>query len=301
MDWRCAKKDILFMPSRLFEQYLIEKGYITREMSLKVAERESTVDQHLFAVAISKGCLSEEQLSQIDAAGRDHTTSALEQAIRAGMLTPDQIEEFRKVPAQPSVFLGEALIKKGFMTPIQFSRAYAGFQREFPQPRHIRYKLPTNISPSHRSIVVAFLEAFVDTFIHYSKHDLRVASTSTELPKYDHTHMWTFLQKVYTNGYFHIIMSIPEPIMRTTGAEMLRCEVTTVDDTVVDALSKLFNVFIGKACTKLNEAGLSLSTTQPAVTHGVRTYPARPNKVVTLNVETMKDCLTLVFAFTDAP
>jgi hypothetical protein len=256
---------------------------------------EATTDPCLFAVAISKGCLSEEQLSQIDAAH-----SPLEQAIRAGMLTLDQIEKLRRLPPAPCISLGEALIRKGYLTAIQFSRAYAEFRREYPQPPRIRCKLPAGTNPSHRDIVYVFLQAFVEAFVHYSKHDLRVASTSTELPNYDHSHIWTFLQKVYTDGFFHVIMSVPEPIMRNIGTVMLRREVTTVDQAVVDAISELVNVFIGKACAKLNEVGVSSSTIPPAIAHGVRTYPARPNKVVTLNMETMQDCLTLVFAFTDS-
>lgn len=287
------------MPSRLFEQYLIEKGYITREMARQAVGTVTTVDQHLFAVALSQGYLSKEQLSQIDAAGRDNDSSPLEQAILAGMLNPDQIERLRRIPPQPGVSLGEALIKKGFMTPAQFSRACAEFRRDHPQQSRIRCSLPANTAPSHRNLVNAFFEAFVEVFVHYSKHNLRVASTSTELPTFDHSHMWTFLQKVYTDGYFHLILTIPEPIMKRLGAEILRCEVTHVDNAVIDAVSKMANAFVERSCEKLNNAGISSSTTPPSVTHGVRTYPARPVKVVTLNMEAMKDSLTLTFAFTD--
>ena len=65
---RCAEEDILFMPSRLFEQYLIKKGYITREMSHEAVEMASAIEPPLIAVAISKGCLSEEQLSHLGVA-----------------------------------------------------------------------------------------------------------------------------------------------------------------------------------------------------------------------------------------
>ena len=187
------------------------------------------------------------------------------------------------------------------MSPLQSSRPHEEIQRESSQQPRIRCKLPVDLSPFHRDVVSAFFEAFVDAFVHYGKHDLRVASVSTELPKYDHTHLWTFRQKVYANGHFHVIMSISEHIIRTIGSEMLQREVTTVDNTVVDAISELVTVFTGKACANLNEKGISLRITPPTVTHGVRTYPAKPNKVVALNMETMKDFLTLVFAFTDTP
>ncbi|MBN1270084.1 MAG: chemotaxis protein CheX [Kiritimatiellae bacterium] len=286
------------MPSRFFGQYLMEKGIITREMFLEAVRQQSAIDLPLCSQAITGGLLTEEQVARLDQDGRRSALPPLEEAVRLGMLTFSQLEELGNACPQKHLLFAEALIRKGFLSLSQAARALAQYRADFPDQPAVNSALPADAAIPHRDIVRAVLQAFMSVLVHYTKQVVRVASLSTGPPERVDT-PWVFGQRIVSEVPCDIFLAVPEALALTIAREMLHAETVSMDDLAVDAITEFLNVVVGTACGALSEAGLRAQAAPPEAISAERLCQRRPAAAVTLNLETTKGALLLLFAFPD--
>mgnify|MGYP001595311946 CR=1 FL=1 len=150
------------MATKLFGQFLLERGAISREALLEAVKHQKSIHVPLCALAIEQGYFTKEQLVQLDAERQRSDRAYMDIARQAGVLNAGQIEELSKLHSDRWIFLGEAILEKGFLTLAQMNTFLEEYRREQGEPDpEVR---PTQAEIPHKGIVQAFVQITVDVF-----------------------------------------------------------------------------------------------------------------------------------------
>ena len=211
------------MGSKLFGQFLLERGLISREALLEAVKHQKSI----------------------------------EVALHTGTLQLGQAEVLNKLKSERWLFLGEALIEKGFMTRQQLGGLIAEYRRQESIPD--TDVLPLLKELPEKDVINSFVRATVDMFRHYTKEDVEILAVGRAGGEPGGL-TYVFSQQVAGEKDFRYALAMPEEMVLSVAARMLQERAAEIDAMVLDAVSEFVNVIVGQGCARI-----SMNTTRVTV------------------------------------
>lgn len=118
------------MSVKFFGQFLIEKNIITPEQLIDAVDFQETVNQKFGDYAVSKGYLTKDDVLKVQAAQNKTDKMFGDIAIIMGLLTQKQVDEILVRQKNDHVYIGAALVKKGFIAPANLVKHLDDFKQD---------------------------------------------------------------------------------------------------------------------------------------------------------------------------
>jgi len=118
------------MSIKFFGQFLIEKSVITPEQLIEAVDFQETINQRIGEYAVSKGYLSKEDVMTIQRAQQKTDMMFGDIAVGMNKLTKEQVDEILIRQKNDHVFVGAALVKKGFLKPDDLVKHLSEFNKD---------------------------------------------------------------------------------------------------------------------------------------------------------------------------
>ena len=285
------------MKSRLFGQFLLERGLITKDMLLDAMTYQKDIHAPLFALAVEHDYLTRDQLKLLDQANVKSDRPFLEIALKERMLTLSQVDALRRIQSEKWVFFGEALVERGHLTPARLHELFEAYRKERTAGEDM--KDVSMESVQEQTLVSSLLKVTIDIFIHYTRQIVQVESvTQTDVPPDDAAYV--FSQRIFGDKNFDYLLALPEPLTLRIASHLLQQEATQVDQLVLDAVSEFVNIVVGNGCAKLSMSNWKVKAEPPQVLpRQMLSGLIKPGSVV-VKMKTTKGSFSLVFSFAEA-
>jgi CheY-specific phosphatase CheX len=118
------------MSVKFFGQFLIEKNVITPEQLIEAVDFQETINQRFGDYAVSKGYLSKDDVMTIQRAQQKTDMMFGDIAVGMNKLTKEQVDEILIRQKNDHVYVGAALVKKGFLVPDDLVKYLAEFKED---------------------------------------------------------------------------------------------------------------------------------------------------------------------------
>ncbi|MCI8372853.1 MAG: chemotaxis protein CheX [Lachnospiraceae bacterium] len=119
------------MYTQFLGNYLLNKGYVTKEQLIEALQYQKTVHLKLGVLAIHAGYMTASQVEQIHIMQTHKNERFGELAVEAGFLTQEQVDFLLSSQKPDYLLLSQALVDKGYMTTAQFEKAMMEYQSEY--------------------------------------------------------------------------------------------------------------------------------------------------------------------------
>lgn len=258
------------MSTKLFGQFLLEKGYVTREQLLHGLAEQRRVAGTLGDLAVAVGMISVEQLESIhrrqESAGEPFSMAA----VRLGLLTEPQIAKLLHPQSAERLLLGQILLAFRYLDRKSLDEALRAHATEkgeddFTLVRAFRQSGLVEIGPICTSVMKSvFRESLGGPLSYQAIPSVKAVSAG---------------QAVWSQG----ISQGPERFilaLQAAGGEacviarsILGTPVKECDELARDAVGEFLNLVTGHVCANLRDARSSAWATPPLV-HRPETFLA---------------------------
>lgn len=282
------------MATRLFGQFLLERGVISRDALLDVVKCQKSINLPLAALAVENGYLSREQIAWLDTQPRGSDKVFMELVLQKGILTVEQLENLSKQRSSRWIFLGEALVQRGYLTLAQLNDLFELYRKEQIVPDADVLPIPPGVV--EKELISSMIKVTADIFLHYTKQLVKVLSIErvTNEPG-DITYLFT--QRITGEKAFCYGLAMSEPLTLTIASKMLQEEAQEINALVLDAVTEFVNVVVGNGCAKLSMSSARVSAEPPQVMLKEMLSRILPKDSVAVRMQTEKGEFTVFFVF----
>ena len=285
------------MNTRLFGQYLLEKGRITSYQLLEALDCQKDITAPILVLALEKGLLTTVQIKQVLEQQKKQNRNLVELTRAMSLLQESQIDGLvADTESSRRLRLGEALILKGFISPETLDKDLKEYHKECE-------RLSAEISVAfnnlaHQKIVKTFTDLMLIMFTQFSKQDLVVEHCETGKENV-RLFRWVIAQKIAGQDVrFNCLLSVPPKLLLQMASMMLDETVTMPDELALDATKEFVNIANGNACAKLSEDGVALRMAPPEVFETTTTpYPIQAKDIVCVHLAAPDAKLEVAFEF----
>lgn len=262
------------MSTKLFGQFLLEKGYVTREQLLHGLAEQRAVTGTLGDLAVAVGMITMEQLEAIhrrqDSAGEPFSMAA----VRLGHLSEPQIAQLLHPQSAERLLLGQILLAFGYLDKATLQDALKAHTTErdeddFALMRAFRQSGLVEVGPTCTSVLRGvFKQSFGGGLSFQAIPPVKAVSAG---------------QAVWSQGIsqgedrFILGLQMPADEARVVAGAVLGTAVKEFDDLARDAVGEFLNLVTGHVCANLRSTRVSTWATPPLV-HRPETFlsGARP-------------------------
>jgi len=235
--------------TKSFAEFLLERGTVAREHMLDAVTHQKEVNLSLCALAVEKGFLTEDRIGALDNEQRRTDRKFATVAETEGWLSAEQLEELARVKKERWLFLGEALVKLGYLGSVQLEQ----LRREYRLSQSpARAELRTAIGEMpEKDIVSTVLDATLKILLHFTKELVRLVAVSEgirETPKDAHV----FTQRVTGDVTFDYALVLPETLALCLAGAITGIPAKRMNQFVQDVISEFLSIVIGSSCIALN-------------------------------------------------
>ena len=287
------------MATQFFGQFLLEKRAITREQLLDASKYQKQIELPLCAMAIGSGCLSDENLSALDADCAPPDAEYLAAAVRRNMITFDQLQKLSRDRTERWEFLGEALAARGYLPLLALKTLLAEYRQVNPPPAEDMLEWLMAVPGDRREIVSSFLDVTTDLLLHYTRQLVEVLRIKREANESDDI-TYVFSQKVTGDREFRYALALPEDLTLSVASQMLQEENVEINALVLDAVSEFVNIVVGNGCTKLNMRNARVTTEPPQALKQDMLDTILPDDVVNVRLKAAGGEFDVLFLFSDS-
>jgi stage V sporulation protein SpoVS len=262
---------------RFFGDFLIDRGFVTRERVIAAARRMREVNQTVAALAQARGWLTAPEIELIHVQQLLHNRVWGEQAVALGLLDPAQVTRLLADQRARHLRLGEALLELGYIERGALERALAEFAderaRESAEPR----RLPAALEQC--APVRYVLDHFTELVVRIARVTARLGEASEWKGKIEPEHA----AQISLGGDVQLAIGIAAD--RGFGAALAEGWLGIPNDRLdrallVDLLGELLNVMVGGAKSHLENLGVRVELGLPELdalpAHGTAIELAAP-------------------------
>lgn len=244
------------MAEKLFAQFLLERGVIDTPALLDAIDQQRHVRFPLCALTLDNGLLTDAQLEQLDAEHSRSNRKVLEIAVKAGMVTFQQLEELAMLPADKRLFLAETLVRRGQLTLSRAQHLLHDHRQLYPRTAPIVDELFARIRGNQ--MILPFVRTTASMFLKYARQVLKIVSVS-ESSGDTSGQGYAFTQKLCGDREFYYILVLPDELVFTVASHILGVDgKTQATANLLDAVLEFVNVVVGNACAELSGQGINL-------------------------------------------
>lgn len=285
------------MSAKFFGQYLLEKGRITSQQLFEALEFQKTVKPPVGVLALEQGLLTTEQIKLVLARQSNTDKRFGELAVSLGLLSQAQIDGLLQQQTSHKIFLGEALIIKGYIGIDVLERELKEYKKE--EDRVALQVAAAFNAVANKQIVKTFTDLMVMMFTDFGgQQDVKVELCETGKEKI-RLFRWVISQKIAgENVDFNCLLSVPPKLMLQMASSMLAENISTADELALDATKEFVNIANGNACAKLSEDGVTLTMQPPEVYETTtKPYPFQNKEIVCVHLAAPDSKLEVAFEF----
>jgi len=285
------------MNAKFFGQYLLEKGRITSQQLFEALEFQKNVKPPVGVLALEQGLLTTEQIRLVLARQSNTDKRFGELAVSLGLLSQAQIDGLLQQQTSHKIFLGEALIIKGYIGIDVLEKELKEYKKE--EDRVALQVAAAFNAVANKQIVKTFTDLMVMMLTDFAgQQDVKVELCETGKEKV-RLFRWVISQKIAgENVDFNCLLSVPPKLMLQMASSMLAENISTADELALDATKEFVNIANGNACAKLSEDGVTLTMQPPEVYETTtRPYPFQNKEIVCVHLAAPDSKLEVAFEF----
>ena len=285
------------MTAKFFGQYLLEKGRITSQQLFDGLEFQKNVKPPFGVLALEQGLLTSDQIKIVLARQLNTDKRFGELAVSLGLLSQAQIDGLLQQQTSHKIYLGEALIVKGYITIDVLERELRDYKKE--EDRVALQVAAAFNTVANKQIVKTFTDLMVMMFTDFGgQQDVKVEQCETGKEKV-RLFRWVISQKIAgENAEFNCLLSVPPKLMLQMASSMLAENISTADELALDATKEFVNIANGNACAKLSEFGVTLTMQPPEVYETTtKPYPFQNKEIVCVHLAAPDSKLEVAFEF----
>jgi len=261
-----------------FGEFLLERGYISREDYLAATEYMKANNRSLEELAIERKMLAPEHIRMLHSRMKQTGLSLGETSIKCGYFTETQWTDLLIAHSQTQIHLGSALIRCRRITQPKFDEAMLAYRAESREDDTVSAGKWLTGRPE-RVIMEPFFEA-----VNGIMHDLgapQVAATGLremggEVPP----NTFTFLQKLTGVRPCQLGLIIETPVLGLLAPILLQGAGGADGEEALDAAVEFLGMAAGRVSSCLNRAGIKNDVDPPRILHPGEYSPMKESGII---------------------
>ena len=254
------------MNTKLFGQYLLERGVVDREQLLQALQEQQAADANMGDLAVAIGLLAVGDLHAIrlEQLRKDESFERAAQSL--GLLTPSQCLELKDRQRSRKVLLSQILLSRGYADFDQLILAeYDYNQASIARSRELENLLARANYGEVASVAVSVLERVYPRLL---GDTLRIQNATPEHPIQKGARAWT--QQLVADSMVHVMgLQMDEASAVRIAEVVLGGALEGFDELAEDAVSEFLNIVLGHVCGNLNSTPGGVQTLPPRVMSGL--------------------------------
>jgi hypothetical protein len=239
--------------TKLFGQFLLERGYVTREQLLDGLEAQRSAAHSLGDLAVATGMLGVAEVDAINLLQHLENKPFSQAALELGLLTQRQLAELLHPNSAERLLLGQILLAFGHLDPTTLAEALEAHTAEGTDDDTVL------MAGFRQSDLVAVGPTCVSVLRRIFTRTVRAPVSFRPLPA---TKAISASQTVWSQGVvqggrpFLLALQVGEVDACVIATAVLGVRLHQLDDLARDAVGEFLNVVTGHVCANL-EAGAS--------------------------------------------
>lgn len=246
---------------KFFGQYLLEKGAITKDQLLKGVEYQKSVNLSPEDIALKKGLLTKEQVEKIHTIQTDDLDKEFGEIVEEqDLLTKKALDEIFQEQKDTRIYIGQALVKIGALTPDQLTDHLREFREEQEKDE---WAIGTKLEGLKNKLVVkTFVNFTMKIFQKIIKEMVKLKECLTSVDNFN-LRDFTLQQRITGDMDLYFILNLSGDICLKIVSTMFGKEIKDIGNIEKDALKEFLNVISGNCCAKLSNVGINIETGPP--------------------------------------
>lgn len=268
------------MNTKLFAQYLLERGLIDREQMLEVIEEQQAVNAGAGEMAVTMGLLTPDDLQVIRAEQLRNDEPFGRTALSLDLLTQKQLDRLKAHErSKRKMLLSEILVARGYVDPDRLMATEQEFEQEDMIQSGKLEKLLAHAD--HGDVAAVALSVLERLYRRVMGDSLRIQDAPTRPPIDGNERLWT--QQIQADGAVHVMaLQMHESSALKISDVVLGAKVLRLDALAEDAISEFLNIVVGHVCGRLNQRfeGVQAANSPPRLTCGAELMRDYPDAIV---------------------
>jgi CheY-specific phosphatase CheX len=250
------------MNIKYFGQFLLEKGYITREQLLDALQYQKTVNVKLGSLAIDKQYLTGAQVEEILKAQRLENKKFGEIAVSKKLLTQEQLNELLNAQKADRILLGQSLVEKEALTWEQLETYLNIYKSEQEKADKEVITALNGIPDRYSEIVKKGITIIQNMLVRMVDENGKVSGCAERIPEVSCADYMVY-QKI-TGGFNGIMgFALRSTTLTLFSSRLLKREIIAVDEYAKDGVKELLNIIVGHLCSALSNEGIVTESFPP--------------------------------------
>ena len=251
------------MGVKFFGQYLLEKNVIKPDEFTKAVEYWKQRQIDFGNCAISKGYMTKEDLVTLKVKQKEVDMRLGEIAVQLHILTPAQVDEILDTQKTDNIYIGEALVRNGFMTNEELERELALFRDDQSEYSTKELLVPEKID--NPEIVREIVSLTLKLFNRVARLMVKVDNGYVTNEEPERNFLLVSISLTGTHQYEYCL-SLPETLsMLVTSAITGETVKNNGSELVVDGIREFCNIVCGSIIAKLSHKGKIMDISTPQV------------------------------------
>lgn len=250
------------MNTKLFGQFLLEKGYLDRDQLLHALKEQRSVNLRLGELAVATGVLSVTDVDTVHFRQMCNDEAFGEAAVALGLLTRPQVADLLHRQTADRKLLGQILLAFGYMDEATLERGleeYAGQKagEELALRQVFAESGCADVAPTALSVMARVFRRTMGSALSFR-------SLPSAEAMGDAGPVWSQSIALGDAGYVLGIQA-EDADARALAAAVLDMEVDTLDELARDAVGEFLNIVTGHVCGNLDAPEASLRASPPVI------------------------------------
>lgn len=254
------------MNVKYFGQYLLEKGYLTKDQLLEGIKYQKAINLKIGVLAIDKGFMTAAQVNEVVALQKGANKQFGALAIEKKYITADQIEELLSIQKSDRIYLGEALLEKGFLTLEQLEKYLREYKKDQQKADSEISSALSSLNPKYSNLVKTTVQIFQDLLVRMVDETGKISNCIEKTPL-SPAPDYIVYQKIFGDTNCIVGIGLQNKTLCYISSQIFKKEIPALDAYAEDGVKELVNIGVGHLCAALSNEGLVTETAPPICTH----------------------------------
>lgn len=250
------------MNVKYFGQYLLEKGYITRDQLLEGIKYQKAINLKIGVLAIDKSYMTSKQVEEVVSEQKVQNKKFGDLAIEKKYLTQAQLEDILSIQKSDRIFLGEALLEKGFINLEQLEKYLREYKKDQQKADSEVNTALNSINPRFAGLIKGSVEIFQNILIRLMDENGKISGCFEKTAKTEPAD-YMVSQKIFGEKNCIFALSLKSSTLCYISSKILKREIVKPDAYAEDGVKEFLNIVVGHICAALSNEGIRTETAPP--------------------------------------
>ena len=248
------------MNTKLFGQYLLEKGYVTRDQLLRGLAEQRASTRTLGDLAVAVGMLRVRDVDAIQIRQVQMGEPFSQAAVNLGLLTEKQIADLLHPHSAERLLLGQILLTFGYLGPKSLEEALAGHDAESVEDdtsilRYFPGSDLVDLGPAALAAMRAVFQQVLQGPVSFQPIPaVKAISAGQEV--------WSQIVRGGGRTFVLALQASQAEAVRVAG-NVLGMPIESFDDLARDAMNEFLNIVTGHVCVNLDTSAGRITAAPP--------------------------------------